>query len=407
MAPKPSGWIHGGKYIKHSRDGAFGRPISSTPVRAHGAQFHRSSQARTILSTLWKHVMNLLIHLVPVVSMIIKTVVAFVMMMIGGIVYGIEMARSKAANMNAQNETVNPNISRHNEQQTSVQQNASRQTGSTPSPTTSSTSPANPIIHPPSTTLASQRATPAKSLLRTASSTTLGRRDSFGSKEPRSARRVLFSETSEGEVHRTEVLYDKELPASARKVTKETRKSLEARVAAANRGRRESYSPSSLVRGGHMSPKEAENVSPLNDIPKQQVGIAQHRSPLAVVNNRDGTANPANKQIVPVIGNKQSSPLSKLNSNQPRIINTKRAASQTIVNPDQKRRNLIAASRYNRPVVAYNRHGYRGLTNNGMNAKRQREDIEDWVWKAMNKKGKVEEEVVLDSKTPLKVRLGV
>ena len=397
MARKSNGWIHGGKYVKPtSQHGATSPSAGSTPAR-------KTKRARpeeeTVLSEICKHVINLVHHLLPILATLIKTVVTFVAILAGGVICGIETMRNKATNINS------PQRPQQNKSQ-SVPQPRTRSTPSPPMIHKASPSNNNSNAQPPS----SQRATPAKSLLRVTSSGS--RRDSFGSKEPRSARRVLFSETSEGEVSRTEVLYDKELPASARKVTKETRESLEARVAAANAGRRQSYSPSALVCDGQspatnwkVTSENQTNNSPLNGNQMRNVTVTNPRSPLATVKVHTSPVHTNNPNKTQCIVNKPniSSSLAIRDTT-----NRKRSAVTKITNPDQKRRNLIASSRYNRPTISgYNRLGYRTGVSNGLNSKRQREEMEDWVWKAMNKKkGKVvTDESVIDSKTPLKARV--
>ncbi|KAL3791956.1 hypothetical protein ACHAWO_009471 [Cyclotella atomus] len=416
---KSNGWIHGGKYVPAYGAGrpANHNPYASSPRRAQAT--NSSSRSHQILLEMWPKLTNAMAHILPILTTIIKTIITFLMLCIGGIVYGIEMLRSKAAarinsHNNDNNPIVQPNTIPH--QRSHISPPASIQSAinrASPAnnnetstritqPLNQTSTNTNPSANSAQFQSTATRATPAtKSLLRRNTSST-SRRDSFGSKEPRSARRVLFNETSEGQVHRIEVLYDKELPASARKVKVETRESLEARVAAA-RTRRESYSPSSLVRGGELRAPEGNDVSPVITMNQQP----QQRSPLADVNS----SSPAiMNQIVPVkLHSPKPSPLKQQGNN--------KQPNNNAVDANQKRRNLIAVSRYNRNIhnnrvgqMNGYRPGYLGPRIGPAN-KRQREEVEDWVWKAMNKKGKVEEEekrvevgIRMESKTPRKAR---
>lgn len=401
--PKQTGWIHGGKYVK---PGTPGRPVHSTPIRRAKQVTNRSTQAEPILSQLCTCMLVLLGHLVPFIVTISKTIATFIMMMIGGIIYGVQFARSKLVVAQQQIRSPRqlhspvssvhfPPLNVQNVPSTSSKTRTSPPTSTQHVQTNAAASSHRPS-HPPSanTTKSNNKATPAKSLLRQTS-----RRDSFGSQQPRSARRVLFTETSEGEVHRTEVLYDKELPASARKVQKETRESLERRVAEANK-RRTSYSPGALVASAR------QNSSPLDPSTRVATGN-QQRLPLAVVNQ--SAVSPENQ-----LSTKHNSPISvpmkapslmKAPSPVKMRENKRPAPQMRVTDANQKRRNLIAISRYNNNNNRYVRPaiGFRAPVYGNANLKRQREEVEDWVWKAMNKKGKVAEPS-LDGKTPLKVR---
>lgn len=454
---KQTGWIHGGKYVKPSDETDLRRHRSSAVSSLRRSNL-KHSPSRTAATAVGSFVWKLLTrHVLPAAVVAMKAVIALAIATVGYVVGAVRTARCQSASnsdssessmqqpqqqpqhKHSNNNATPPHDQPENRGAASVasaQIIPPLQSPSLPSdPTTSlhstNTASASTVSAPPS----SSRATPAKSLLRTnhhSNKSSSSRRTSFGSKEPRSARRVLFFETAGGEVSRTEVLYDKELPASARKEVTVGGGSMEGVGGGGGDDVAVGYSPNSSV--GHIAgPMEKERWSENrnssrptqnNCSPAAGTHVNQHNSinsNIAPLDNMKQSS--SSSSLLPVNHSiKAPSPLATLTNKRPR---DETNVDVTINDVIAKRRNLIAVSRYHRPRGHFGRPAYRTTAampirpvarRNGdsVQMKRRREEL---LWNAVNKKNKVdndenenenEEEnngrVKVLGKTPMKAR---
>eukprot|EP00956_Cyclotella_meneghiniana_P022487 scaffold42679_cov35-Cyclotella_meneghiniana.AAC.3 len=446
---KQTGWIHGGKYVKpkniennvHHRFAAASSPRRSSKQRTHSNS--------TTLSTLWTFTLKLLTsHVLPLIITVIQTMIALAAMTIGAVVCAVQLVRLKLASKHRQcqspmqqqqqqqrdnrNSSGSVNAAPRNNHATEatsssqitppIQSRSTNQTSSALQSTTNAA--ATTIMMMPS----SSKTTP-KSLLRTTTkkSSSSSRRTSFGSKEPRTARRVLFFETSEGKVSRTEVLYDKEMPASARKevnmlsnskdgrggllagggVVTEGATAMNTNVAAGC-----SYSHNGSLGAGDSTSSTSVEKERLKNDNNTNYSIRQqasnNRSPMATTlvhqhtlnkitvplnNNNNNNSKPSSSSSIPPTMNNSTStsPLATLTNKRPRDeTNTTTTAVRDVIS---KRRNLIAVSRYNsKQPYPKTRPVYNNTigSNNTYITKRRREEI---IWNVMNKKNKYENAV--------------
>jgi hypothetical protein len=232
-------------------------------------------------------------------------------------------------------------------------------------PTTATTTPATSMEQPPP-----KSAPPASAMrCRNVATTT-----------PRSARRVLFSETEQGEVSTTKIHYDKDLPASARKVRNNYGRIIDQGLLDSTNfhvsPNTSAAAPASTV---HFSPVVAGNTTytPTSNNPIPQVNELPWKNPIdPTMHNFHSMKNKSTDDSRFNIGAKLS----------------------PAYNPKRKRRELIGAtSRWNRTHRARfvsNRSflKHRSATNflGKSNTLKRRRDpqemdqIDQWVWRAMN-----------------------
>eukprot|EP00956_Cyclotella_meneghiniana_P011516 scaffold16169_cov62-Cyclotella_meneghiniana.AAC.7 len=357
--------------------------------------------------------------------------IALAAMTIGAVVCAVQLARMKLASKHRQcespmqqqqqqednrNSSISVNAAPPRENHTTEATPSSQITPPIQSRTTNQTSSALQSTNAATATMPSSSKTTSKSLLRTTTKKSSSRRTSFGSKEPRTARRVLFFETSEGKVSRTEVLYDKEMPASARKdvnmkdgrgglgpgrgVLTGDATAMNATVAAGC-----SYSLNGSLGGGDSA--SSTSVEKLKNDDNTNYSIRQwasnNRSPMATTlvhqhtlnkitvplnNNNNNNINKPSSSSIPITMNNSTStsPLATLTNKRPRDeTNTTTTAVRDVIS---KRRNLIAVSRYNhKQPYPKTRPVYNNTigSNNTYITKRRREEI---IWNVMNKKNK-------------------
>lgn len=379
-------WIHGGKYIKPSTSRL---PQTDECFDNDGA----SRDARTghdvsLRCKLGTRAQELIRWMYPLLECSIRTLLAFFVTMIGAMVVGITMLRR----WKREHATIAP-ADRSNSEEIASQANTQleRAVGkASVSPVEKSvTLPTLPIA----LNLSVQRATttPATTTPETsieqpppksAPPASAMRSRNVNTATPRSARRVLFSETEQGEVSTTKIHYDKDLPASARKL-------------------RNNYG-SVINDHGLLGSSKDSPVSPKTSAAAAACGV--HFPP---INANNTTFTPTNNHPIaqvnelpwqnPIDPTMQSFPLMKNKStNDPRFnIGAKLSPSY---NPKRKRRELIGAiSRWNRNrqgrVVSNRPFLIHGTSTNFLaksNSLKRRRDqqemdqIDQCVWRAMN-----------------------
>ena len=458
---KQTGWIHGGKYVKpkHNENNVHHRFAAATSPRRSSKQRTHSNSTVTS-STLWTFTLKLLTrHVLPLIITIIQTMIALAAMTIGAVVCAVQLVRLKLASKHRQCESPMQQQQQQDNRNSSGSVNAAPRNNHTTEVTASSqitppiqsrstnqTSSALQSTNAATTTMPSSSKTTPKSLLRTTTKKSSSRRTSFGSKEPRTARRVLFFETSEGKVSRTEVLYDKEMPASARKDVNMLGYSKDGRgglLGTGGPGRGVvtggvtamnatvtagcSYSLNGSLGGGDSASSTSLENEKLKNDDNTNYSIRQqasnHRPPMATTlvhqhtsnkitvplnnnNNNNNNSKPSSSSIPITMNNSTStSPLATLTNKRPRDeTNTTTTAVRDVIS---KRRNLIAVSRYNsKQPYPKTRPVYNNTigSNNTYITKRRREEI---IWNVMNKKNKYEVENNEENTTTTGIKEGL
>ncbi|KAL3803000.1 hypothetical protein HJC23_008980 [Cyclotella cryptica] len=211
-------WIHGGKYVK-----------PSTPRLAQNDDRYHKDDDDASRHELTGHIVSprsqlrtraqQLIHWTyPVLEFSIRTLIAFIVTLIGALVVGIAILKRWKREQSTSASVDRPASEGAARRARTLQERADERSsispveyGVTPPPLSVES---NSFAQRTTTATTSREQPPPKS----APPASAMRSRNVATTTPRSARRVLFSETEQGEVSTTKIHYDKDLPASARKV---------------------------------------------------------------------------------------------------------------------------------------------------------------------------------------------
>jgi hypothetical protein len=389
-----NGWIHGGKYVKSSITPP--RRFKYSPVRTQRKSSHESQ----LVDIVWTQLQRLIRFSIPLLIRLVETMFAIVVMMLGTMICGI----NHAFVMMLRDHTTANALASQSSRNTSI----ARQSSATPSISNKTPSPSSVAA----VTTKQTKSQPVSAL----------RKNNATTNATTTPRRVLFSETEQGQVSVNKIHYDKHLPAS-HSATKIVR-------AGSTDNREDAGTPVVVPRVNFNSPTVSfatnESPAPSSTLTPQKVTMQQVRvPPLRLPQQAVPVRNPTNQIIhAPTIR-----PATQLihaptirpmhNHDSPMAIAFKKTGPSDKSNTSlqsnnynnqkakRKRQELIAASRFHRtrPRLNYPTN----ITRNNL----KRKEIDEWVWNAMNDDGTRSKKAAGDgskenkfkaARTPLKVR---